>query len=178
VTNRTETSTETSTETKRRRLCNVTKGGPVATVKVDPAALADLDDETLASVLAAIRQAQADQAQAKPEPRERITVTDEVRVILKQLGWGLPYIDAEVQYIKPEPKTRFNTTELSPLYDEMVRIMLRVGSTGLSYSAVAKLYSPFYKEGRAAKKFPYILQQISNRAGKELKVEANRVTLA
>jgi hypothetical protein len=159
-------------------LRNVTKGGPVKAVKVDPATLADLDDETLASVLAAVRAAQAANVAVKPEARERIAVSDDVRAILKRLSWAAPYVDAEVEYIKPQPKIRFNTTELSPLYDSMVHIMLCTGSAGLSFSAIAKLYSPFYKEGGpAAKKFPYILQQISNRAGRELKVEPGKVTV-
>jgi len=60
------------------------------------------------------------------------------------------------------------------MYDMLGRLILVEG--GVTFGTVAELYANAYAENKA-RAFMYILQQVSNRMGKLLNVEAGKVTV-
>jgi hypothetical protein len=140
---------------------------------------AGLSSEDLTKLVAdlkvAAQAAQAAKAAAKAAAKvaERIPLSVAAKVAADSLGWKAPFVQG-VKTIRPQDRDRFNITSLSPLYDMLGRLILVEGS--VTFGTIAELYANAYADSKV-REFGYILQQVANRMGKLLNVEAGRVTI-
>jgi hypothetical protein len=140
---------------------------------------AGLSSEDLTKLVADLKtaavQVRAAKAAAKAAAKvaERIPLSVAAKVAADSLGWKAPFVQG-VKTIRPQDRDRFNITNLSPMYDMLGRLILVEGS--VTFATIAELYANAYAEGNPSK-FGYILQQVANRMGKLLDVEAGRVTI-
>jgi hypothetical protein len=161
-----ETAAEKLQPAARKRLPAAKGASPMKTIKTTPQAIEALPAGAIGSLpfeeLAAMLKA-AEQQTAKPirVRRNRVELTAEAAELFKQLGWGVPYVDASAT-VEPQNRQRFNNCKGAPAY----AVALTFLETGpMTLTDLARLW---LATGLPAKQPCQIAQQLANRAGRPI----------